>query len=242
MTQLQLLVADSFRVHPEGRVLGAERHIDRFRRGITEMIAHHARPLIDDLWLSFDDFIDHSFDDIRQAGEGFPRLELWGSHRELQLRRSLRPLPPLSNEIQLRSLRMSAVSGLRHVRVKGPNIELHTALVERFGTEVLLLTDADDIIEGTRTALMWWSGGVLHAVAHRDRVDSTMEHHVRQVADTLGYRTAYGVMPITVLADHEVWAVNALHGIRVVTSINGHPTKSSNMDRLRRFRRGLVPV
>ncbi|MFC7765485.1 hypothetical protein [Leucobacter soli] len=41
------------------------------------------------------------------------------------------------------------------------------------------------------------------------------------------------------LAQHEVWAVNALHGIRVVTSIDGTPLPPPDERRLQWFREAL---
>lgn len=174
-----------------------------------------------------------------RAVGGFPRLELWdysvgspqsGARRALDLALELRPLPEIRSTIEVTSAqRPSTVS---HPERKGPNIELYASLMRQAGGEVLLVEPGDGpadgplaqqrVIEGTTTSLVWWDKtGTGFTSASRERVPSVAEAIVSAIASRLGTPLKSGHTTPAELTTLEVWAVNALHGIRPVIAIDG---------------------
>lgn len=174
-----------------------------------------------------------------RAVGGFPRLELWdysvgspqsGARRALDLALDLRPLPEIRSTIEVTSAQRP--STVRHPERKGPNIELYAALRRRAGGEVLLVEPGEGraggplaqqrVIEGTTTSLVWWDKtGAGFTSASRERVPSVAEAIVSAIASRLGTPLTPGYTTPAELATLEVWAVNALHGIRPVIAIDG---------------------
>ncbi|MHA3683284.1 aminotransferase class IV [Leucobacter sp. HY1908] len=174
-----------------------------------------------------------------RAVGSFPRLELWdysvgspqsGARRALDLALELRPLPEIRSTIEVTSVeRRGAVT---HPHRKGPNIELYASLMRQAGGEVLLVEPGDgapagpisqqQIIEGTTTSLVWWDKtGAGFTSASHERVPSVAEAIVSAIASRLGTPLKPGHTTPAELASLEVWAVNALHGIRPVIAIDG---------------------
>lgn len=241
MTERALLVADSFRVREGGWVRGWELHRDRFRRAVHTVLEPYSADTSHRVLADLDGFLESSHARFSQR-PGFPRLELWDISGVPQLEVSLRATPEITSDLALVSVPVATVPGLRHVTLKGPNLSIHSQLVERYGQEVLLTRDCGTIIEGTRTAILWWRGNVVHRVADDDRVDSVTEHLVARVAERLGFTVSRASVSVQDLITHEVWAVNALHGIRVVTEIDGRSTAPPDRGRLERFRAELEAV
>lgn len=164
------------------------------------------------------------------------------SNSGYQFQLSLRQLPELRNTIELRSVHENAHGLVRvHPERKGPNIDAYTALNRELQAEALLVNDAGNVIEGVTTAIVWWDDEVGFVSAETRRVCSVAESLVRRIGAgqvdaghgtplpgaihtpiSSPIRTA-NISPAA-LVQHEVWAVNALHGIRQVTAIDGHPT------------------
>lgn len=198
-----------------------------------------------------DAFIEASRSAIAGFGEGFPRLELWrepdGTSR---LKCALRPLPELGETLDLRS----TLEPPRHSsRTKGPNIDRYAALNRELGAEALLV-GADGLVrEGATTSLIVWryeqdTGGCV--VDHADRVSSITEALLSSAAETRlvgekpdrsrgGGALVPSKLSVETLRHSEVWAVNALHGIRPVTHVDGEPRPAPIPDRLRWFREAL---
>lgn len=191
---------------------------------------------------------------ISAFGEGWPRLELRldeadGSPR-LALR--LRSLPELHETIELRTAGHLEVP---HPERKGPNIAHYAALNRDLGAEGLLTDARGHVLEGTTTSLVWWPREQEHAeqygfvVESEARVPSVTEGLIvaagggRLVGEKPHRRRIGQPQPRSVtpaeLAEHEVWAVNALHGIRVVTSIDGVRLPPPHERRLKWFREAL---
>ncbi|WP_136643513.1 aminotransferase class IV [Subtercola vilae] len=81
------------------------------------------------------------------------------------------------------------------------------------------------IVEGTTTALLWWRGETLHAPAPElVRVDSVTARSLAVLARALGVQVVEEHATPADLAGAELWAVNALYGIRLVTEWRGGPT------------------
>lgn len=252
-----LLVADSFRVRTRGgvaEVRGLAHHLARFRASViaaTPASTSSDAAAVESSEGEIDSFIASVLPRIAAAGEGFPRLELWrdaeptqspastalGVHA-LSLALALRPLPTLRDDIALTSTELPGE--VTHPEVKGPNITTYSALAAGLGGEALLLDEAGQSIEGTTTSLVWWhadgTGGI---AAAPNRVPSVTEHLVRLIAHDLGDTISPEHRTPLELTKLEVWAVNALHGIRPVVSIDGQTPALHDPDRLARYRAAL---
>ncbi|MEV8338370.1 aminotransferase class IV [Leucobacter sp. NPDC077196] len=250
----RLLAADSFRVR--GTVRGGEpgahvgapagaaargftRHIERFARTAHAAwldVSPEANPA--EVRGRVSAFLDSARTRLARSGDGFPRFELWEPDpsdgiREPRLALAIRKLPQLQLTIALRS----GPSGpLPRARSKGPNIARYAALRHELGAEPLLLDREGRVLEGATTSLIWWSRethrGAVSALP--DRVPSVTEALIRDAAE-LEPRVA----TLNELLHHEVWAVNALHGIRPVSHIDGARCAPHDKERLAHFREML---
>ena len=210
----QLVVADSFRVRLESGVAsvnGFSLHLERFTAAVCAAAGTSAEELTA--------FIAEARAAIAAYGEGFPRLELWLTGDRFELALALRPLPTLGTSIAMRSAAVPA--DVATPSVKGPNIARYGALLRELGCEALLIDADGRAVEGTTTSLVWRDGDVLHVVATTDRVPSVSERLVIDYARAAGLKVVSESIAPERLALHEVIAVNALHGARPVTSIDG---------------------
>lgn len=245
-----LLVADSFRVREREGVAEARMpamHFDRFRRGVAAAIEGLLDGSRREEWwrLVFEPFMETGPGRIADGGAGFPRIELRGieplgndgsAGGDPVLDVLIRPLPPLTTDLELRS-----APGVRLAtpRLKGPNIDRLGALNRELGAEALLLDEAGRAVEGATTSLVWWDGPVLCTARSRERVESVTERLVLAIAERRGVPLEPRACTPDEIASHEVWALNALHGIRAVTLIDGTPTGGPERGRIADFRDGL---
>lgn len=226
-----LLVADSFRMRIESttaEVRGFSRHVDRFTRDV--MLAAGDSFSREDVL----DLIDSFQRDAADAGNSFPRLELWqraDGSRHLTYR--YRPLPELRGVVDLEPVRGLELSS---PRVKGPNIEYLRNIGDEMGAEPLLCTEDGSVIEGATTSILWWDGDVPRIVENCERVTSVTERIVVDVLHEFGIDARAGQIGVSTLIHHEVWAMNALHGIRSVSRIGAAPCVPPNAARLKRVR------
>ena len=231
----RVFVADSFRVSVrEGRA-GArafELHLDRFARSVREASGGTL--------MNIDGFLRGARARISEFGEGFPRLEYRGGGDD-GLHLELRELPQLGDSIEMRSMRLDTLTPpLEHPERKGPNIGLLGALKRQLGAEALLIDDAGNITEGATTSVVWWRGAVLHTVASTARVTSVTESLVTSIAGRMNMTHLPSNVSAEQLAGCEVWALNALHGIRPVIRIDEHALSGNiDMTRLEVFRTAL---
>lgn len=246
-----LLVADSFRVRDHGgvaEVRGLSHHLARFRASV--LASENSVTPCPLTTSEVDSFIASALPRIAAAGEGFPRLELWRenvarqtsktpeSSLSLSLSLAIRPLPELREAITLTSV--ARPNGLADAKVKGPNIASYSALSRQLGGEALLLDETGRVVEGTTTSLIWWNAdgsGAYSAVP--DRVSSVTELLVREIALRFGTELRPEQRSPADLTKFEVWAVNALHGIRPVLSIDGRASARHDPDRLDQYRVAL---
>lgn len=226
----ELLVADSFRVRIDpqsgvAEVRGLGHHLARFARGADAASNGAIRGI--------GNFLDATSPQITAYGDGFPRWELWrAAHGGFELRLNLRPLPELGGTLSLVSLSAPARP---HSDRKGPNISTYAALNRELGAEALLVGVDGVVREGATTSLVWWRGSQAFRAASKDRVASVTE---ALLGELLGALTPADITPAE-LANCEVWAVNALHGIRVVTSVDGRATAEADAVRLAHARTAL---
>lgn len=231
----ELLVADSFRVRldpatGEAGVRGLDRHLFRFSRSVRQATGR----TLDGIGA----FLDEARGRIAEYGEGWPRLELLrdGASGEHRLGLRLRPLPGLGDAIELRSARAVA---LVHPERKGPNLGALAELNSELGAEALLLDWQGCAIEGATTSLVWWRDDRLQRTPGGGRVPSVTESLLANIAKGRGIAIDRTSVTPAELAVDEVWAVNALHGIRRVTSLDGASMPSPDAARLRWFREAL---
>lgn len=235
----ELIVADSFRVRQgaagsSAEVRGWRLHRERFTSAVREVCEMESFGASHRVLLTLDDFLENAAEQIADYGEGFPRLELRRtSPSDLKLSVTLRPLPDLGATLELRS---APGVQLSRAHLKGPNIVRLGELNRTLGAEALLLDPAGNALEGATSSLIWWPPGSTegHVVSQRpgattgDRVPSVTESLLRSSNDRI---TGARATPAE-LAQFEVWAVNALHGIRRVTSIDGTSLPAPDIHRL----------
>lgn len=251
-----LVLADSFRVRVTpgngGEVRGFDRHIDRFQRGVHEIAGQSTEAAA---WVEqhLSPFIAGLPARIAAGGEGFPRIELWrDGPGTFHLSLATRPLPPLGEALRMVSVPVHgltdsplAVPSPTTPWLKGPNITLFAEVNQRLGAEALFTDAAGNVIEGSTTSLIWWPGEagspqLGYVSSASERVASVTEALVREATPGLGYPMLRpGTATPADLAHAEVWAVNALHGIRPVTHVDGAPTAPPLPGRIGVFRAAL---
>ncbi|GGF40599.1 hypothetical protein GCM10011399_36680 [Subtercola lobariae] len=175
-----------------------------------------------------------------RAGAGAGR---GGKRRELSLLMRLAPQPS-----------STAVLGTHQGEdprsipsVKGPDLVRLTKLRDAARAEgiddLVILTGEGEIIEGTTTAVLWWRGDELHLPpAEFARVDSVTARTIRVLAQATGVRVVEERSAPAQLDGCEVWAVNALYGIRLVTSWPGGPAVTADPRRSAEWQRRLVAL
>ncbi|TPW70200.1 aminotransferase class IV [Schumannella sp. 10F1B-5-1] len=229
----RVLAADSWLV-VDGRVRGLGLHRSRFADAVAAASAIDAGtadvdavltvvpdPLVDAADL--DDFWDAALALIPREGSWFPRVELVGpaegSERAPELRFRLRPAPELRSSVRLVT---AARDPRTQPRVKGPDLAAMTALraaAQGLGADEAVVLEADGAVaEGSTTCLLWWRGDML-CVPEDDiaRVDSVTLRSILALATALGLDVLHERATPSELDGLEIWAVNAVHGVRIVT-------------------------
>ncbi|PPF84141.1 hypothetical protein C5B96_07595 [Subtercola sp. Z020] len=142
-----------------------------------------------------------------------------GEQWELAL--TMRIAPPLSGSVVLRTHRGADPRGIP--AWKGPDLDtlasLRSAARADGVDDLVLLTTGGEVVEGTASALLWWRGDELRMPPREfERVDSVTARSVAAVAAAVGVPVREERATPAELVGTEVWAVNALHGIRVVSA------------------------
>lgn len=205
-SDLRLYVADSW-LTVDGRTVALERHFARF--AASAQAQGLVRPV--------DDFVDAVRGSIPKDGAWFPRIELT-ERGELQL--SLREAPQRRQSIRLWS---ASVDPRVEPGIKGPDITALENLREQARTagadEAVILSANKHVVDGSTTCLLWWRDNRLFSPpAELTRVDSITVSVVGDIARELDTELNEELATPDQLALSEVWAVNALHGIRPVTT------------------------
>lgn len=216
-----LEVADSFLV-VDGFALCLERHRTRFLASATERGWANES--------SAERFWDAAMAAIPPQGQWFPRLELRRSGDCWSLLLSVRVAPPRRKTVAVATF--PGRDPRRAPAIKGPDLlalpELRGRVRSAGADEYVFLHDGW-IADGATTSVLWWRDGDL-AVPADDipRVAGTTASEIVHVAQTSGVRVVPQRATPADLEGAEVWAVNALHGIRMVTSWVGGPTVDSS--------------
>ncbi|WP_166869279.1 MULTISPECIES: aminotransferase class IV [unclassified Salinibacterium] len=212
------LVADSWLV-ADGSVRGLDLHRERFLRGIPADAASA---------LDARGFWDASIAALPREGDWFPRVELREQRGAPQLLLRIREAPARS-----RSLVLATHDG-RDPRTqpatKGPDLSamlrLRTEVQAQGADDAVILSPEGHIVDGSTTALCWWRGSSLcFPEEGLERVDSVTLRSILALATALGIATSAERATPDELDGLEVWAVNALHGVRIVTAWRGGPAQ-----------------
>jgi len=211
MTETVIEVADSWLVI-DGSVLGIGLHRARFFASVPESLRAEIRA---------DEFWDAAMALIPRSGEWFPRVELQRRPDSHLLVFRLRSAPQRTNHLAV----MTWPDGDPRTvpAVKGPDLEtmtrLRTAAQAAGANEAVITTTEGYIVEDSHCGLLWWRGDILCGPpADFARVDSVTVRTVLTLAAALGVETYEEAVTPSEIADTELWSLNALHGIRIVTS------------------------
>jgi branched-subunit amino acid aminotransferase/4-amino-4-deoxychorismate lyase len=107
--------------------------------------------------------------------------------------------------------------------------------------EAIILDSQGRVVDGSTTCLLWFDGNeVVMPPAEALRVDSITVSLVTEALINSGATIReQGVTPQD-LANKEIYALNALHGVRAVTGWSDGPEVSLNPDRLAALRENYV--
>jgi branched-subunit amino acid aminotransferase/4-amino-4-deoxychorismate lyase len=224
-----LEVADSWLVS-DGNALAIEMHRSRFlssveTRGFDRVTAEQA-------W-------DAAIAAVPRTGDWFPRIDLLSRGGAPQFLFRLRNAPLRSTSLVLAT---AAGNDPRTVpTIKGPDLAAMLRLrteVQPYGADdAVLLSPLGFVVEGAHNALLWWRGEILCAPALEfERIDSVTAKSILALATVLGTDIYYEAVTPSELDGVELWAVNSLHGIRIVTQWVGGPSMAEKPGRLRRWR------
>jgi len=224
-----LTVADSWLVDG-GKVLALNLHRQRFLDAVPATLHDVAN-----------DFFTAAIAQLPRAGAWFPRVELRGAEFFL----ILRPAPE-----RHRSAKVISFTGddpRTTPTIKGPDIDAMGAL--RSGAhahgaaEAIILSDDGYVIEGAYSAVLWWRGEILCGPpADFDRIDSVTARSALTLARALGLDTHEEAVTPTELEGTEVWILNALHGIRIVSAWVDGPELAEKPGRLTQWRTRLAAL
>ncbi len=228
----RVLVADSWLVR-NGRAVALDLHRQRFFNSCTQLY-HVDSSKLHPYWLS-------ALEKIPSDGLWFPRIELAGSTRQPKFQVRIRKAPPLKETIKLR---ICDVPDKRKApRHKGPDIsllgKLRTQILEQGADEGIIVSPKGYLLEGLTTSILWWQEingkETLCAVPDANRIlPGTTRKRILSIAEQKGIPIAYRLVLPDQLNGCEVWAVNALHGIRPAIPWQGSPFTPKNDTRAKK--------
>jgi branched-subunit amino acid aminotransferase/4-amino-4-deoxychorismate lyase len=180
-------------------------------------------------------FWEAAIDAMPRTGLWFPRVELRTQLLRPQLLFRLREAPELKRSIVLAT--HHGRDPRTAPRFKGPDLEamtrLRTEAQKRGADEAVILTHEGYVSDGSTTCLAWWRGEALCVPSTDiDRIDSVTLRSIIALATALGVDVLYESVRPGDLEGLEVWAVNALHGIRIVTRWIDGPSTAEQPGRL----------
>lgn len=224
--------ADSWLV-TEGSVLALDLHRTRFMTSIPRGRYREIDP---------GGFWDAAIAAIPRTGDWFPRVELRTQLLRPQLLFRLREAPERSRSIVLAT--HTGRDPRTAPRFKGPDLEamlrLRTSVQKEGAGDAVILTREGHIADGSTTCLAWWRGDALAIPADEiERIDSVTLRSVLALATAMDVDILRESARPEDLDGCEVWALNALHGIRIVTQWIGGPAVAEEPGRLETWRRRL---
>jgi branched-subunit amino acid aminotransferase/4-amino-4-deoxychorismate lyase len=240
VAERSLEVADSFLVS-DGRVLAVDLHRERF----LASAAARGYDGDDDL----DAFWHAALSIIPRQTQWFPRFELARQRDAWQLQFRLRPAPQLAETVVLATHR--GPDPRTAPTVKGPDLEAMMRLrqeAQRAGAQEAVLlddsaVDSGAVADGATSALLWWREDTLcQPPLSLPRVDSVTARSILTIASATGVAIREEAARPDELEGCEVWAVNALHGIRLVTEWVDGPAVITSDTRALRWRMRLAAL
>jgi len=222
--EIPLYVADSFLLN-EGKVIGYQRHLDRFTS--SAQAQGLVRPI--------DDFLGAVTATLPRTGVLFPRIDLT-ERGELELH--VRPAPALTETVVLATAQNDP---RKEPAIKGPDIpalnELRAQAQLQGADDAVILDTQGRIVDGSTTCLIWLTEDGLHLPpSEAVRVDSTTVAIARELAQRGGIAITESWATPADLDGVELYALNALHGIRSVNSWVNGPSLKVNSERLAHWR------
>ena len=222
MTESRVVAADSWLV-VDGRTLALGLHRERFLSSAPDS----------------EEFWDAAIAAIPSEGDWFPRVEL---HEPRRLVLRLRSAPERTRSAVLAT--WNGPDPRTEPAVKGPDLSamlrIRTAVQAHGADEAVILTEDGYVVEGAYSALLWWRGEILCGPpAAFDRVDSVTARSVLTLARALGVDTHEEAVTPAELDGTELWALSALHGIRIVTKWVDGPELAEKPGRLAQWRARL---
>ncbi|MBO0804885.1 MAG: aminotransferase class IV [Nocardiopsaceae bacterium] len=158
---------------------------------------------------------------VPAGGRWFPRVELADVAGSPRLRLRIRPAPPQGHSVRLWV--SPSPDARANPEVKGSGLDWLSAQREAAvaaGADEAVLLDADGrVLEGTATSILWWHGDTLCAPPEDGRLlPGITRELLLDAADAAGVPVSFRAPLLAELDGLEVWAVNALHGIRPATA------------------------
>ncbi|MBK4346574.1 aminotransferase class IV [Lacisediminihabitans changchengi] len=251
MSRTLVAAADSWLV-TEGTALALDLHRQRFLDAVEVFAETHR--LATDPRAEAPRFWDAAIDLIPREGDWFPRVELQSRSDGTLFVLRLRSAPERTRSVVLATF--DGPDPRRSPTIKGPDTDAllaaRTSVQPRgAGEAVILSADGDGsgakgnggagyVVEGAYSALLWWRGDALCSPSPElERVDSVTARSVIALATALGIDVLYESVAPADLDGLEIWALSALHGIRIVTSWVDGPLVAEQPGRLATWRARL---
>jgi hypothetical protein len=228
-----ILAADSWLVD-HGHALALGLHRTRFLDAVAEMAERHGLVAEVDA-LDVDAFWDAAIAAIPRIGDWFPRLELRVQHEAAELLFRLRIAP--QRHLSIAVATFHGHDPRTEPWIKGPDLEVMTRLRTQaqgeHADEAVLLSPLGFVAEGSTTCLAWWTGDALCVPSiELPRINSVTLRSVLALATASGVNVLHDSVRPAELDGLEVWALNALHGIRIVTDWIDGPRTAQQPGRL----------
>jgi branched-subunit amino acid aminotransferase/4-amino-4-deoxychorismate lyase len=206
------LIVDSW-LMDDGRVRGLEMHEQRFTGACMRLLPDLAGSTVKA-------FLGSVRLVLPRTGRWFPRVEVHGRPAP-QLAVWLRPAPERSERATL----WVAPGGDPRLspKIKGPDLAVLAALREQAHTEgaddALLCASDGSILEAAHSSLVWWRREVLCLpTAESSILPSVTRRLLLELAQRRGVGVIRERMRPAELGAVETWTLNALHGIRPVST------------------------
>jgi branched-subunit amino acid aminotransferase/4-amino-4-deoxychorismate lyase len=228
MTDTTLEVADSWLV-AGGSTLALGLHRDRFL-GSMDADARAAT--------GADAFWDAAVALIPRTDDWFPRVELQNRSGARLLVFRLRSAPDRSNNVVVTT--WHEADPRTTPLIKGPDLAAMTRVrtaIQPLGAGEAVILENGFVVEGAYSGLLWWRGDILCGPPDDfDRIDSVTVRSLLTLATALGIETFGEPVTPAELDGVELWSLNALHGIRIVTNWIDGPGLAQKPGRLAAWR------
>lgn len=215
-----LRIADSWLVR-DGQTRALHWHRQRFLSSVLSLTTINERDITP--------FWDAAMACIPEAGLWFPRIELAGSFRRPVFQFRLRKAPAIRHTIRLHD---GYLTDFRKMpRHKGPDlaqcIAMRRDILSSGAEEALITTPKGYVLEGLTSSIMWWENGTLCHVPPSCRILPGITCRlILHIADRHKIPVACRMRKPHELNHREIWAVNALHGIRQVVGWEHSPIQT----------------